>query len=149
MWPWGAIGIVLAVLVGIGVLKDILGIVEPRRGYSEEWCERYLGRIKVGGETLTGRFVEVVHGCDSYLIMTRNDDLDPPHQIVRTIMCPTCEMIVLPMSGCKCNVTRDANDQWLLPVPIFKQSSPGSLTHEWFAGYPERKSSAKAITVTA
>lgn len=136
MWFWGIFLAIVVALFLIGVLKTTLGIVEPRSGYTSEWCERYLGRIKVGGESFTGRFVENVHGCDSYLIMTRNDDLDPPYQVVRTIMCPDCENIVLPLTGCGCQLSISKTPK---PCPIFKESLPGSLTHEWFAGYPEKK----------
>src|SRR5271154_5549502 len=105
MRPWGALGITIAVLVLIGVIKDVLGIVEPRSGYSSEWCDRHLGRVKVGTEDFTGRFTGTVDGIATYLVMTRNDDLDPPYQISRTIQCPDCKEIVLPLGGCRCQLS--------------------------------------------
>lgn len=131
-----AILFIVAVIIGCGFM--LMNSPVQIKGYSSEYLERVLGRIKVGGETLTGRFVCTQDGYDHYVIMTRNDDLEPPYQAVRTVQCPDCQMIVLPLSGCHCNVTRDANDQWLKRVPVFIDTAPASFAHTYFAGYPEK-----------
>ncbi len=132
MWLWGMIGITLCVLFLIGVIKTTLGIVEPRSGYSCDFLERTLGRVKVGEEEFTGRYTGVYNGFDSYLIMTRNDDLEPPYQVTRTIMCPTCEEIILPICGCRCRLSPMAGG-CNAPMLEFKDSLPGSFTHQYLA----------------
>lgn len=129
---WALAG-TLGLLLLIGGIKAALGITEPVRGYSSEWCERYLGSVKVGGEAFVGRYVQDVNGMESYLVMIRNDDLEPPYMIVRTVKCPTCEIMILPLSGCCCNLSTKAPKGLGKPIPEFKDSAPGSLTHKYLA----------------
>ncbi len=70
---------IMAVLIGCGFM--LMNSPVETRGYSAEFCERVLGRLKVGTETFTGRFIETINGIDTYLIMTRNDDLTPPYHV--------------------------------------------------------------------
>lgn len=135
------ISTVLTILFIVAVLTALFWAMlnesfERTNGYSEEYLERVLGRIKIGGESLVGRFIGTQDGYDHYVIMTRNDDLNPPYQAVRTVQCKTCDMLVLPLSGCRCNVTQTPDKKWLKPCPIFNETAPFSFAHIYFVGYP-------------
>jgi len=134
--------VILAIIGGIFVMLLNSPVGDRKTGYTSEWCERYIGRIKVGGEEMTGRYSGLMsdgkRSYDAYIVMTRNDDLNPPYQLSRTIQCPDCQMIVFPIGGCRCNVTRGTDDKWLKPLPTFKKTAPCSLAHEYFVGWPEK-----------
>lgn len=137
-----AVLFILAVLGGCGVM--LMNSPVEKRGYSSEFLERTLGCVKVGSETLTGRYSGVMEYLDvdgserngeAYVIMTRNDDLEPPYQVSRTIQCPDCKEIVLPISGCRCQLSNSTTPK---PLPLFNNTAPASFAHAYFFGYPKK-----------
>jgi hypothetical protein len=84
------------------------------KGYSREYLERVLGRLELSGEKLVGKKVD-----NSYIIMVRNDDLNPPYGVVRTHLCSTCNLLILPIASCKCSTQR-----------AWRKGDPDEFEHE-------------------